>query len=75
MASWRCLAGPRFRPIGLSLLRVSTAVAASIAIAGCAVHEPKTICVRGVLYVGEYRGGVTPAIDLKGNPIPCEADE
>lgn len=62
MASWRCLAGPRFRPIGLSLLRVSTAVAASIAIAGC---DHRSVCVDGQLYADIDEDGIYTSQDTR----------
>lgn len=45
-ASWRCLTGPRSHPSGLSLLRVSAAVAVSIAIAGC--ERPEVVGTRNL---------------------------
>lgn len=59
-------------------LKIATAVALVIALAGCGnisrgvarVTGHSTVCVDGVTYL-QFPSGVTVKVDRNGKPVPC----
>lgn len=55
------------------LQRWLVAMGIILLVPACVQPAPKITCVNGVVYVSEYRGGITVAVDREGNPLQCSA--
>lgn len=56
-------------------MRYLIATLALFATVACTPSDHKLICVDGVTYIRARGGGITLAVNMQNNPIPCTEHE